>query len=182
MGLDRFLKPTRKEHKPVNPIREHPAVNLARTNAFKQSKTDVVKLFLPNYEPPDLAPRCEASDIQHDEPEDIEDASALVDWYARCTRRLGHGFLKKCLSAVGKRLVLVWRHYPSRGVAKGGLVLPDINFEIAEQAIPIPIEKVSDEDIARQQLVDFKKAIEGNQFMVYVAELCISQVEDLYGS
>ena len=65
--------------------------------------------------------------------------------------------------------------------ANGGLVLPDISFEVAQQAIPIPIEKV-DEDIARQQLVDFKKAVEGNQFMVFVSELCISQVEDLYGS
>ena len=88
MGLDRFLKQPRKEHKPVKPIREHPAVHLARSNAFRQSKTDVVTLFQPDYQPPDLDPRCEASDIQHDEPEDIDDASALVDWYARCTRRL----------------------------------------------------------------------------------------------
>lgn len=184
MGLDRFLKGPRKEHQPVKPTRVHPAVHLARTNAFKQSKTDIMELLVPDYEPPDLAPRCEASEIQHDEPEDIEEAAALVDWYARCTRRLGHGFLKKCFSAVGKRLVLVWRHYPNNDDSKGegGGTLPDISFEVAELAIPIPIERVSDEDIARQQLVDFRKAVEGNSFMVYVAELCISQVGDLYGA
>ena len=188
-GLNRFLKqqPPKKqqqqrEHKPVEPPRQHPAVYLVRSNTFRQSKSDVLKLFLLDYEPPDLQPRCGKSEVSINEPEDFEDAMRLVNWYARCTRRLGHAFLKKCFVAVAKRIILVWRHYPLRPcLAKGGLVLPEITFEVAKQAIPIPIETLSDEDAARQQLVDLRRAVEGNRFMVYVSELCIEQVDDLYG-
>ena len=195
MSLNRFMKQQHqqsqgrefkpveppREFKPVEPPREHPAVYLVRSNAFRQSKSDVRKLFLQDYEPPDIQPRCEKSEVSINEPEDFEDAMALVNWYARCTRRLGHAFLKKCFTAVGKRLIFVWRHYPSRGLSDGELVLPELTFDVAKQAIPIPIEAVSDENVARQQLVDLRRAVEGNRFMVYVSELCIEQVDDLYG-